>query len=433
MKVVAVLPVKGNSERIENKNIKLLDGKPLFLYTLDKLLHCDFIDEVYLDTESEDIIGMASDYEELKILRRDPELADNRTDGHKLFYNEVKNIEADIYVQILCTSPFIKKETIKKGIDILRENGGGVDSVVLVKNEKQYLWKDGKPSYPTDKIPNSIDLPETIIETMGLYIMKREAALESQRRYNEKVYLLEAEPIESIDVNYPEDFKLANYIAAGIREEERKLFKNIAYSINCSILSDIADDMGLNLFIEGLELNLKSHKILGRAKTLKLRKLKEGEDYKGIYDAYSSYETIVSNDVIAVENECRDFAYFGEMNANLSLRSGAIAAVIDGMTRDRNEVERINFPVFSKGGKAQDVRKRAVVESMNKKITIRGIEIYPGDLIYGDRDGIVVIPRKYEKEILKRVFEVIEKEKSVLFNITSNTSTSEILDKVGEF
>ena len=120
MKIVAVVPVKGNSERIENKNIKLLDGKPLFLHTIEKLLSCDFLDEVYLDTESEKIIDLASDYEDLKIFRRDTELANNKTDGHKLFYNEVKNIEADIYVQILCTSPFIKKETIKKGIDILK-------------------------------------------------------------------------------------------------------------------------------------------------------------------------------------------------------------------------------------------------------------------------------------------------------------------------
>ena len=169
MKIAGVVPVKGNSERIENKNIKLLDGKPLFLHTIDKLLSCDFLDEVYLDTESEKIIDMVSDYKELKILKRDIKLADNKTDGHKLFYNEVKNIEADIYVQVLCTSPFIKKETIKKGIRILKEKE--YDSVVLVKKDKQYLWGDNlRPLYSSEKIPNSIDLPDTIIETMGMYI-----------------------------------------------------------------------------------------------------------------------------------------------------------------------------------------------------------------------------------------------------------------------
>ena len=49
-------------------------------------------------------------------MKRDPELATNKTDGHSLFYNEAKKINADIYIQILGTSPFIKPSTIEKGI-----------------------------------------------------------------------------------------------------------------------------------------------------------------------------------------------------------------------------------------------------------------------------------------------------------------------------
>ena len=60
MKVVAFLPAKGTSERIESKNMKLLNGKPLFLHTLEKLVECDFIDEVYLDSESDEILNYAN-------------------------------------------------------------------------------------------------------------------------------------------------------------------------------------------------------------------------------------------------------------------------------------------------------------------------------------------------------------------------------------
>jgi len=69
MKVVAFLPAKGSSSRIKCKNLKLLDGKPLFLHTLEKLMECDFIDEVYLDTESNEIINLASETN-CKILKR---------------------------------------------------------------------------------------------------------------------------------------------------------------------------------------------------------------------------------------------------------------------------------------------------------------------------------------------------------------------------
>jgi CMP-N-acetylneuraminic acid synthetase len=115
MKIVAFLPAKGTSSRIESKNLKLLDGKPLFLHTLEKLMECDFIDEVYLDTESNQVIDLASETN-CKVLKRDTNLASNATDGNKLFLNEVEFVDADIYIQILGTSPFIEKDTIQKGI-----------------------------------------------------------------------------------------------------------------------------------------------------------------------------------------------------------------------------------------------------------------------------------------------------------------------------
>lgn len=379
MKVVAFLPAKGTSSRIENKNIKLLDGKPLFLHTLEKLNLCDFIDEVYLDSESEEIFSLAEN-ENCYFLKRDPLLATNKTDGNSLFYNEARQVEADIYIQILGTSPFIKKETIKKGIEILKTQNE-YDSVVLVKKEKLYTWNEQTANYNLEHIPNSVDLPDTIIETMGLYITRKNVALKMKKRIGKNPYLLEASTIEAVDVNYPDEFELANFIAAGMREKERQLFKNLAYKLTSSMLSDIMDDLGCDTTITTLSLNLRNKKLLGRAKTLKIRELNENEDFRGIYDALDSYKTIVPNDIIIVENECSDFAYFGEMNANLAIRSGAIGAIIGGKTRDTKEVADLDFPVFSTGAKCKDVRKRATLESINKKINLYGVEVYPNDFI----------------------------------------------------
>ena len=84
MKTVAFLPAKGSSDRIKCKNMKILNGKPLFLYTLEKLVKCDFIDEVYLDSESDEILNYAS-YLDYHPLKRDTELANKKTDGHQMF------------------------------------------------------------------------------------------------------------------------------------------------------------------------------------------------------------------------------------------------------------------------------------------------------------------------------------------------------------
>lgn len=214
MKVVAFLPAKGTSSRIESKNKKELYGKPLFLHTLEKLVECDFIDEVYLDSEDEEILSYAETVS-CNVIRRDPSLANNNTDGNKLFWNEVKQIDADIYVQILGTSPFIKKETIKKTIEVLSQNKE-YDSVVVVNKQKQYTWTDGKPNYDTKHIPNSKDLPDTIIETMGLYVIRKDTVMKNHCRIGEHPFLFECSPLEAIDINYPEDFELAELIASGL-------------------------------------------------------------------------------------------------------------------------------------------------------------------------------------------------------------------------
>ncbi len=430
MKVVAFLPAKGTSSRVENKNIKLLDGKPLFLHTLEKLIECDFIDEVYLDTESDEIIYLASETN-CKILKRDPNLASNTTDGNKLFLNEVNHIKADIYIQILGTSPFIEKETIKKGIDTIKSSD--FDSVVLVRKEKLYTWNEKGPNYNIENIPNSFDLNDTIIETMGLYIVKRETALCTQKRIGNKPYLLYATALEAIDVNWPEDFDLANLIAAGKREKERKLLDNIKSHLTSAMLSDIMDDFGLDGVLRGFKLNIPEKKIFGKAKTLKLRALKDGEDFRGIYNALYSYNTIIPNDIIIVENEISEFAYFGELNANLAIRAGASAAIVSGVTRDTTEVKKLGFPVFSKGSNCKDVRKRATMESYNKTIEVEGIKVSPNDLIFGDNDGIIVIPKKHEDKILKRVFEVIKTENNILVDIANGVDVDQLTKKHGFF
>lgn len=430
MKVVAFLPVKGSSSRIENKNIKLLDGKPLFLHTLEKLLKCDFIDEVYLDTESQAIVDCAS-YLDHKILMRDPELATNKTDGHALFMNQVRQVGADVYIQILCTSPFIEVETIRRGVDALR--GDEYDSSVLVRKEKLYTWSNGKPDYNLEHIPNSVDLHETVIETMGLYIVKNETATRTKRRIGDKPFLIEASATEAVDVNWPDDFELANLIAAGKREKDRILLDNLKSQFNSSMLSDLLDNLGYSTVINGLLPNMDGAKIFGRAKTLKIRKLNDGEDFRGIYSALHSYETIVPNDIIVVENEIADYAYFGELNANLAIRAGATGAIIAGMTRDSADVKKLGFPVFAMGNKCVDVRGRATMEGINVPILINGVKINPGDMIFADNEGIVVIPQQIEDKILQMAIEVCMTEKQVLLDIANGISVDELVERNGEF
>ncbi len=432
-KIAAFLPVKAKSERIKNKNIKLLAGKSLFLHTLEKLLKCDFIDEVFLDSESEEVFDLASSLD-FKKLKRDEKLADNSTDGNKLFLNAIKHTDADICIQILCTSPFIKAETIKKGVDILIKNRE-YDSVLFVKKEKLYTWNSHtrKPNYDINNIPNSFNLDDTLIETMGLYIINRETAIKTGRRIGEKPYLFEIDPLESIDINYPEDFELAELIMKGKKDKESLFFKQLSCQINSSIISDILDELNIeNKIITGLNLNLRNKKLLGRAKTLKISP-KKASSQSNIYEALNSYETINSGDIIIVENEIPEFAYFGNLNANLAIRSGVVGAIIGGKTRDSQELENLDFPVFSLGFSCKDIRNKGIVASINKKIVIKNVEIFPDDLIFADNEGIAVIPKKFEELIIEKCFEIIARENKILIDISKGKEVSTLRQQYGDF
>ena len=432
MKVAAFLPAKGSSHRIPNKNTMLLDGEPMFLRTLAKLATIRAIDDVYLDTDSQDIADLAADVR-CHVLKRPSELASNQTDGHALFAWEVAHTDADICVQILCTSPFLTRETIERAIAVLRDDAR-YDSVVAVRREKQYLWRDGQPTYDKQRIPNSVDLPDTIVEAMSLYVVRRETVQQTRRRIGDRPYLLELEPLEAIDVNWPKDFELANLIAVGLREQDRRLLHNIRQLLSSPLLSDILDDMKIaGVLSSTFSVNVPHAKVLGRAKTIQIDACPDDSQFHRIYDTLTLYDHVVANDVIVVANNVPEFAFFGELNANLAIRAGAVGAIIDGVTRDSKETTDLLFPVFSKGRYCKDTRRRGIMTSKNRPVVIDGITIQKDDLVFADRDGIVVIPKAVEREVIERALRAMTDERKILIDIAQGADTTTLVQKYGFF
>lgn len=432
MKTVAFLPVKGSSSRVKNKNIRPFNGEPLFVFTLRKLLRCDFIDEVYLDSESDEILSIGKRLG-AHLLKRDPSLADNRTDGNKLFMNEINHVEADIYIQHLCTSPFVKESTIRAAVNKL-DDSAEYDSVVLGREEKVYPWMGNKPAYDINHIPNSVDLPPSRSEAMALYVIRREAAFQTGRRVGNLPYFLNGEPIELIDINNESDLDLANLVGAGLLAQEEKRLKLIGRVLTSPVLSDVMDDLGLSgVLAPGYECNLPETKAFGRARTLHLRSATPDDPPDSIYKALRSYLQVVSNDIIVVKNDQPSLAYFGELNMSLAIRSGAVGAVIAGVTRDTGPTKTAGFPVYAKGRHCRDIKGKGAVQTMNQPIEIDGVTVHPSDLIFCDRDGIVVIPRTHEAEVLHRALEIVQREKEIVRDICSDIDINNIVSKYGFF
>lgn len=428
LKIVAFVPAKGNSDRIQSKNLAILDGEYLFKYKLRQLLDCSLISEVVLDTESDQIAELADDLE-ITRLKRPLEFASNQTDGHALFAWECSQIEADIYVQALCTAPFVNEDTVTRAIQALL-NSPEHDSLVAVTNAKQYLWKDNEPLYGTGRIPNSVDLPVTTIEAMSLYIV-RKSVIASGKRFGSNPILFNLSPTEAVDVNWPEDLELAETISAGYRAKENLQLAALAPYFTTSLLSDITREMGYKFT---LPQEIKGEgRFLGRVKTLLLDIPTEDNDWKGIYKALDSYAFIRPNDVIIVENRVPSHAYFGNLNAQLAIRAGAIGTVVNGVTRDKTEVEKLGYPVFSRGNYCVDIKFKGTVRAMNKPITIGSVNICNGDYVLADSDGVIVIPRKLWPEVKSLALKNIEKEWNVGMSVALGIAPNEIYKNLGEF
>ncbi|MCK7470878.1 MAG: RraA family protein [Desulfomicrobium escambiense] len=125
------------------------------------------------------------------------------------------------------------------------------------------------------------------------------------------------------------------------------------------------------------------------------------------------------------------FALWGGLMTTRAQHLKAAGAVLDGYSRDTPEVVSLGFPVFSYGGYAQDQGPRGKVVDFRVPVEINGIRIAPGDILFGDQDGVLAIPQAAEEEAIRRALEKAGAENKVRKAIQSGMSTEEAFRTFG--
>lgn len=196
------------------------------------------------------------------------------------------------------------------------------------------------------------------------------------------------------------------------------------------MFSDELDKMGYrNQVITGMKLN-NGGKIYGKAKTVKIREVET--DNENIRMGLGYLGTLGPGDVLCVEGS-REFAYFGELMTRLSIRQGISGVVIGGYTRDSSYTKGAILSIFAEGYSPKDIKGRGCVEATDVAIEIDGRKIMPGDYVFGDSDGVVIIPGEVHEELKARLENVLQNERNIIEDIRNGKSVSYILENYKEF
>lgn len=107
------------------------------------------------------------------------------------------------------------------------------------------------------------------------------------------------------------------------------------------------------------------------------------------------------------------YALWGELMSVRAMHLGGAGAILNGYSRDTRGICKINFPTFSRGGFAQDQRVRGKVIDFRTPLLIEGTRVSPGDIVFGDLDGVVVVPRAAERETIMAALEKVRAENLV--------------------
>lgn len=211
MKTVCFIPIKANSERVPGKNLRLLNNKKLYMYICEHVMQADSFDEVYVDTNSEEITEYAQSIG-FKTIVREAKLAENTANGNDLLVHHYEMFsDYDYYFQLFATAPYLQPDTIRKCVKEL--TSGNYDSCFTATENHGFYWLNDNPiNYRPCILPRSQDMLPVIEETTGLYGISAQALEKYRCRIGGKPYIHIVSKFEAVDINTEDDLKIAEYV-----------------------------------------------------------------------------------------------------------------------------------------------------------------------------------------------------------------------------
>lgn len=205
--------MKGHSERVPCKNIRLLAGKPAFHWIMESLSKSQYIDEIIINTDSKEIAKSAMDHFKVRILERPDYLLGNMVSIQPLIEYDLAQTQGEYYLQTHSTNPLLTTGTIDKAIEVFfaQKEHDALFSVTEVKT--RFYWADGRAiNHDPKLLIRTQDLEPIYEENSCFYIFSRKTNERVKNRLGSNPMMYSINRLEAADIDDMEGFYWAEFL-----------------------------------------------------------------------------------------------------------------------------------------------------------------------------------------------------------------------------
>jgi regulator of RNase E activity RraA len=203
--------------------------------------------------------------------------------------------------------------------------------------------------------------------------------------------------------------------------------------LTSSVISDVLDTMGIrnqamSTWIRPLDSEMK---VVGRVATMLMT-----DQYEPDKDTFGlqmkTIDELRKDEVLIVcSNGSNRAALWGELLSTAARARGARGTIVDGPARDIKQILSSGYPTFSKGIKPTSSKGRVIAIDNACPVVVGGVKVNPGDIVFGDVDGIIVIPKAIADNVITEALEVVERENLTREELRKGATLLEVFKKYG--
>ncbi len=215
-KITALLPMKGHSERVPNKNMRLFAGRPLYHCVAEVLQNSNYIERIIINTDSDKIAADAlENFSKVKIHARPRVICGDLVPMNEIIACDLANSDGEHFLQTHSTNPCLSRSSVENAIKKYFRHLNNYDSLFSVtKLQTRLYWQVNKPINHDPKVLlRTQDLKPVYEENSNIYIFSKASfRISGNQRIGQKAQLYELEKNEAIDIDEEIDFQLAELL-----------------------------------------------------------------------------------------------------------------------------------------------------------------------------------------------------------------------------